>query len=300
VYVRDAQGALAFHALGEPSADDVAQVAAWTHAAIVRVLERHGRSLEGVSDTEDEIAHEQPVLASLYGASTTDVQLLGAAPGQKTSKLVRPVHLVPTLPQLVAEVGGVNVHATAALDGRDRPRLERLCRYVARPPLAQDRLEMHGDGGVRYRFKAAWKDGTHAVLLDPLDFIARLCALIPSPRFHTVRYHGVLAAHSSGRREVVPGRRPKKQLELPLFQAAHAPLEPPPASRHPWDWLLKRVFAADLSVCPVAGCDGRMRIVDVVTQPDEIARALGAPPRAARAPPRPRSAPQGQLRLMFG
>ncbi len=55
-----------------------------------------------------------------------------------------------------------------AFDGRDRARLERLCRYVARPPLSQERLSMHPDGRVKLSFKAAWKDGTHAVLLDPL------------------------------------------------------------------------------------------------------------------------------------
>ena len=48
----------------------------------------------------------------------------------------------------VAEVGGVNVHASAAVPSRDRQRLERLCRYVARPPLAQDRLELTADGRV--------------------------------------------------------------------------------------------------------------------------------------------------------
>jgi hypothetical protein len=113
VYVRDAQGALAFHALCEPSGEDVAQVAAWTHAAIVRVLARHGRSLEGASDAPDAMALEQPVLASCYGASAADVQLLGASPGQKTSKLVHPVRVVPSPTEALAEVGGVNVHAKA-------------------------------------------------------------------------------------------------------------------------------------------------------------------------------------------
>src|SRR5690606_25101585 len=68
-------------------------------------------------------------------------------------------------------------------DGRDRQRLERLCRYLARPPLAQERLALHPDGRVRLGFKAAWKDGTHAVLLDPLDFIARLAASFHRPDF---------------------------------------------------------------------------------------------------------------------
>jgi len=75
---------------------------------------------------------------------------------------------VPSPSAPLAEVGGVNVHAQVCIDGRDRKCLERVCRYVARPLLAQDRLEEHGDGRVRYEFKSAWKDGTCAVLLDPL------------------------------------------------------------------------------------------------------------------------------------
>lgn len=77
-YVRDAEGELAFHALAEPSAEEVAQGAAWTHAALVRVLQRHGRSLEGVQDAPDTLRREEPVLASCYAASAADLQLLGS------------------------------------------------------------------------------------------------------------------------------------------------------------------------------------------------------------------------------
>ena len=118
---------------------------------------------------------DQPVLASCYGASAADVQLLGPAAGRKTDKLVRPLRLVQGRgPSAAAEVGGVNIHAAVSVDGRDRKRLERLCRYIARPPLSLERLESHPDGRVRIRFKSAWKDGTHSVLLEPLDFISRL------------------------------------------------------------------------------------------------------------------------------
>ncbi|MCP4240350.1 MAG: hypothetical protein GY772_07275, partial [bacterium] len=182
VYVRDEERRLQFCMLSEPSAEDVAQVAAWTHASLLRVLERHGRSLEGVSDAPDAFADDQPVLASCYGASAADLQLLGSSAGQRTDKLARPLRLIPTTgPGALAEVGGVNIHAQVALDGGDRPQLERLCRYIARPPLSLERLEQHPDGRARIRFKNAWKDGTHAVLLEPLDFISRLCALIPPP-----------------------------------------------------------------------------------------------------------------------
>ena len=141
-----------------------------------------------------------------------------------------------------------------------------------------------------------WKDGTSAVLLDPLDLISRLCALIPPPRFHMVRYHGVLAGNAAARAEVVPGREPVADEQLALFTPADGgPLQPPPPTRHPWAWLLRRVFAVEMTQCPT--CAGRMRLLDVVTDPDDIARALGERGHA-RAPPR-RPAP-GQLELDFG
>jgi hypothetical protein len=53
------------------------------------------------------------------------------------------------------------------------------------------------------------------------------------------------------------------------------------------------VFAVDMARCPE--CAGQMRLLDVVTDPDDIARVLGARGRDARAPPRP--PPTGQLEL---
>jgi transposase len=80
----------------------------------------------------------------------------------------------------VAEVRGVNVHAKQLVDGRDRKQLERLCRYITRPPFSQDRLELRTDGRVELALKRVWRDGTRAVVYEPRDFLARLIAAIPS------------------------------------------------------------------------------------------------------------------------
>jgi len=283
VYVRDEHGVLQFHPLGEPTAEEVAQVAAWTHAGLLRVLARHGRELDGVDEHTDDLAAEQPVLASCYGASAGDVQVLGEAPGRKTDKLTGPTPIAPPPSGPVAEVGGVNVHAKVAIEAADRPRLEQLCRYTARPPLSGERLELHHDGRVRVVFKAPWKDGTHAVLLSPLDFISRLCALIPPPRFHMLRYHGVLAAGANARVEVVPGAEPDEPPQLSLLDGDHES-PPPRPSRHPWPWLLRRVFSVDVTVC--ARCGGPMRLLSIASEPGDIDAILrGMPPRS-RAPPR--------------
>jgi hypothetical protein len=42
---------------------------------------------------------------------------------------------------------GFNVHAKVALDGRDRERVERLCRYLGRPPIARAASSSWPTGG---------------------------------------------------------------------------------------------------------------------------------------------------------
>jgi hypothetical protein len=321
VYVKGA-GGLVFHALPPPSVADVYEVALRTHARLAKVLAAHGRSLDAPGEAA--LDEDEAALASCYAASAADVELLGARVGQRTTKLVRAVRDVPaaTAARACADGHGVNVHAEVVVDGRDRPRLERLVRYVTRPPLATDRLEEHTEGRLRYRFKKAWKDGTHAVVLEPLDLIARLCAIIPPPRWHLVRYHGVLAANATERALVVPTKvvlpSPGEQLALPLslptggapsHSTPNTPDKPAAAepSRHPWSWLLMRVFGADVTTCERLvskgqRCGGRMRIVEIATEHADISRVMFDLGLGPRGPPRPRparSSPAGQLRFDF-
>ena len=123
-----------------------------------------------------------------------------------------------------------------------------------------------------------------------------------------LRYHGVLAAHAKARAEVVPGRAastPCEPVQLKLaFDAANAsaPAGEPAStsyrpSRHPWAWLLARVFAVDVMVCP--HCAGRMRLVKLATTREEIAKALAHAGLGPRPPPRARPTMLGQLELRF-
>jgi hypothetical protein len=90
-----------------------------------------------------------------------------------------------------------------------RAKLERLCRYVSRPPLAVERLALTASGQVRYLLKTPYRDGTTHIVLEPQDLMARLAALVPPPRMHLTRYHGVLAPHSSLRAAITPAQRGK-------------------------------------------------------------------------------------------
>jgi hypothetical protein len=60
-------------------------------------------------------------------------------------------------------------------------RLERPCRYLLRPALASERLELLPDGRVKHALRHAWRDGTTAVVMEPLEFLERLAALPHSP-----------------------------------------------------------------------------------------------------------------------
>jgi hypothetical protein len=84
-----------------------------------------------------------------------------------------------------------------------RPRLDP--RTTA--PLADDRLEERSDGRLALRLKTRWRDGTTHILMRRHELLERLVPLIPPPRAHQVRYHGVLAPCASARKRIVPGAR---------------------------------------------------------------------------------------------
>jgi hypothetical protein len=200
--------------------------------------------------------------------------------GSPALRLVDPSVARPHGPAAIAY--GVNVHAAVRVHGNDRAQLERLCRYLGRPPIAEERLTRREDGRLCYELKRVWKDGTRAVLLSPLDLCARVCALIPRPGFNMVRYYGCLSSHSALRREVVPKAPPAlanlllgdddAQLELGFGEGDDDNDAPRATRRRPWAWLLRHVWEADVSTCP--RCGGPMMWLEVATEPDAIRRVL--------------------------
>jgi hypothetical protein len=84
--------------------------------------------------------------------------------------------------------------------------------------VSVERLDLTAQWQVRYRLKTPYRDGTTHIVLEPLDFIARLAALVPPPRVHLTRFHGVFAAHAALRAAITPagkgvgGRRPAAAL----------------------------------------------------------------------------------------
>jgi hypothetical protein len=144
--------------------------------------------------------------------------------------------------------------------------------------------------------------------MDPLSLLSRLAASVPGPRHHTVRYVGVLASASRVRSLIAPKKTEAQatSCEHRVCTATEGGTEPEDAAStgtgsssrgpyRPWAELLKRSFGFDILVCPnhAKGCQGRMRMVAMVTDPKEIARylrSIGEPTEVpsqapARGPP---------------
>ena len=159
----------------------------------------------------------------------------------------------------VGRVAGFSLHAGVAARADERKKLERLCRYISRPAIAENRLSLTPNGNVRCQLKTLYRDGITHVIFEPRDFIARLAALVPKPRANLTRFQGVFAPNSRYCDRVVPGR-----------QAQHSDQgspddEPTVAERRAsmtWAQRLKRVLGIDISTCPA--CGGAVRIVRVL------------------------------------
>ena len=105
---------------------------------------------------------------------------------------------------LCADIDGFSLHAAVRCGADDRQALEQLCRYITLPALANERVQTNAAGQVVLRLKTPWRDGTTHLVMSPLEFMQRLAALVPRPRLHLIRFHGVLAPHLQLRPSCAP------------------------------------------------------------------------------------------------
>ncbi|MCC7330826.1 MAG: transposase [Gammaproteobacteria bacterium] len=269
---------------------------------IARHLERRGLL---VRDAEASYLSagpgEEDGLAAVVGHSISYRIAVGPNEGRKafTLQTLAPALTAPAGDERLAKHSGFSLHAGVAAAAHQRDKIERLCRYIARPAVATGRLSLTAQGLVRYTLKTPYRDGTTHVIFEPQDLMARLAALVPRPRVHLTRYHGVLAPHSALRALVTPAGRGKRTVAT----------ERSPAERHramSWAQRLKRVFRIAIDTCE--RCGGKVRIIASVDDPAVVARILahlqeregaGRTPADADTAHRGRG-PPGQGALDFG
>ncbi len=278
VFTEDSGGALAFQPAPAPSDAEVAAALATIRHRVQRLLVRRG--LEPADDATgpaDRLADESPVLAGIVGASVQGRVALGSRAGARVRRLghERDTAAVTSRGPRQAHLEGFDLHANVWVSTNDRAGVERLCRYVLRPPLAQERLRLRSDGRVALDLKTAWHDGTRELVFEPLEFLERLAAMTPRPETNLLICHGVLAPRAWWRERVVAYGR---VLPEPTVAAAPLAAGPDDAGVKPtpraWTWaaLMHRAFAIDVLAC--AHCGGRLRLIAILHDPAVIRKIL--------------------------
>ncbi len=122
----------------------------------------------------------------------------------------------------------------------------------------------------------------------------RLAALVPRPRLHLIRFHGVLAPNAKHRSAIIPSSgHHAGNIPMPGFPSApvsatntaevhrNSAHYPAPVRI---SWALKRVFDIDVEHCPQ--CGGTLKIIAAIENSDVIAKLLAHLGLPIRAPPR--------------
>ena len=160
---------------------------------------------------------------------------------------------------------GFSVHNRVRVEPEDQPAVERLTRYIMRPPISLERMAWDGAGEVRYRRKGGHEDPAMRLdsveTFDPAEFLARVIMHIPEPRRHLVRYYGWYSNLSRGKR-----RKAGSEHEGTGGAKAGAPsrtardeTRDARALRRSWAQLIRRVYEIDPLVCP--SCGSEMRVI---------------------------------------
>jgi hypothetical protein len=243
-------------------------------------------------------------------------------------RLARLLDAAAAADMLAWENSGFSIDASVRITLLDRDvpsyfqSLEHLLRYCARPPFALERLSViRGPDGriarIRYVLPRRWvilwaatwvgpgrgrkstRPGANGVVeLAPFEFLDRLADLVPQPRKHRHRYHGVFAPNHplrsavtalavgnvGKRRDAAPspplplGEGLSSSLPLPLGEGRgegapnHAKPRSHDTSRIAWAKLMARVGEEFPLECPA--CGGDIRLIAFITEPGPIRKIL--------------------------
>jgi hypothetical protein len=196
-----------FCELPPPSTDELLDIACSIHQRLWRWLKRHGLAGE---EAEDDLCDEPADLGALQacaqhslGVGELTTVKSGDAAESKSESHEDPLGHRRTN-CLTANYQGYSLYVGSAVPAEDFEARERLFRYCARSPLSLERLSLRPDGNVEYRVKQTRHGGQTVRIMTPLQFMARLAALVAPPRHPLLRFFGVFAPNSGWRASVVP------------------------------------------------------------------------------------------------
>jgi len=173
---------------------------------------------------------------------------------------------------------GFSVHNRVRVEPEDGHAVERLARYIMRPPISLERIRWGGGGEVFYQPKGghdgrARQPGDVAENFEPAEFLARVIMHVPEPRRHLVRYYGWYSNVSRGKRGRDGGDA--RLLGEGTGCASSGRQKDGPdarAMRRAWAQLIKRIYEVDPLVCP--SCGGEMKVVAFITEHEVVDKIL--------------------------
>ena len=183
----DLEKGLEFKYMDPPKDKEIRALVQTIAKRVVRALKKLGHFEEG-----EAIANEpEDGLAELQSATVKNRVALGKRRGE----LIRRISALgvgdpPELTgPLCAAVAQFSLHANVYCAPNQRDKLEKLCRYVARPAVAESRLKLKNNGDILLKLKKPYSDGTSHLVFSPTEFLEKLAALVPPPRAHLTRFH---------------------------------------------------------------------------------------------------------------
>ena len=279
VYAEDDFGQQRFHRVKAPTFQELNTLVYTLSHRVFLCLEKRGLLEHDAESTWLTLEQaEDDVLTQLHDHSVTYRIATGTQQGRRVFTLqTLPARVdQPMTSSRVANHAGFPLHSGVIAEVHQRDKLERLCRYVSRPTVSEQRLALTSHGQVRYELKTPYRNGTTHVIFQPLALIAKLAALVPKPIVNLTRFHGVFASNSKHRGQITPAKRGKKTTKV---QAGGADwLDKNPEERHRamiWMQRLKRVFNFDIETCE--RCAGKVRVIASIEEslPHERSECFG-------------------------
>ena len=202
---------------------------------------------------------------------------------------------------------GFSIHNSVTVEPENPLAVERLVRYLMRPPVSLERVVFDPESGeVSLQPKASSDDGAggeEVARIDPDELVARVIAQIPDPKRYLIRNYGryANAARAKRQRDVTteggspaeagvatrgPQRLPRRDRSTPAERKA--------AGKR-WANLIRHIYEVDPLVCP--RCGGAMKIISFITERRVIraildsVRRSGTPASAGSLHPPPAARP---------
>ena len=156
---------------------------------------------------------------------------------------------------------GFSVDASIRFHGEDRETAEQIARYIAKGPLALERLSYDRENArVSYRTKQG------EVAMDPVEFIGQLLAHVPNPYENAATYFGGYSNHFRHRMwEQGVWERPGQRAGCDGNHQGEIPVEEKDAKKPSASWarLIRKIWGENPVRCP--RCGKTMRLLAIIS-----------------------------------